>query len=183
VLRHEDFEDHDESVGRAVLGGHFSILGIDGQSVEAGIEGEVIFYGPNVMSGYAETFDDLWLEDSLNGRLATGDRGFLDENGYLWLTGRDKRIAKVFGTRVGLDEIEELVATWGYTVAAVSGEECLVVFIEGKGDDIVIRDAIAKHLKLHRSGVLVQPVERLPLLENGKIDYKTLSRSREGNLA
>jgi acyl-coenzyme A synthetase/AMP-(fatty) acid ligase len=123
VLAHDDLPGRHEAAGRAISGGRFAIAGPTGETSDADVEGEVIYYGPNVMHGYAENTTDLAAPDQLYGRLETGDRGRLDPDGYLWLTGRDKRIAKVFGTRMSLDDIEAQIAARGHVGAAVSGDD------------------------------------------------------------
>jgi len=51
-------------------------------------DGEIVYTGPNVMMGYAQERDDLAKGDERNGRLVTGDQGYLDEEGYLFLIGK-----------------------------------------------------------------------------------------------
>ncbi len=72
------------------------------------------------MIGYATSRADLALGDVQGTALRTGDLGYVDADGFLFLTGRTKRIAKLAGDRVSLDEIEGLAANLG-PVAAVSG--------------------------------------------------------------
>ena len=69
--------------------------------------GTVVYEGPNVMLGYAMSRADLDKGDEMNGRLETGDLGRVDAEGFLYLTGRTKRFAKIAGYRLGLDEIEQ----------------------------------------------------------------------------
>ena len=66
------------SVGRALPGGRFTVL-------EAG---EVVYAGPNVMMGYAETASRSGQRRRQRRRAATGDLGQLDAEGFLFLTGR-----------------------------------------------------------------------------------------------
>jgi len=128
-----------------------------------------------VMMGYAESETELAEPDQLGGVLATGDLGHLDEDGYLWITGRLKRIGKVFGNRVNLDDVEQLLRAHG-VAAAVPGGDKIVIWLEG-GDQETCR-TVAKHLseRLHQhiSGFDVRPIEVLPLLSSGKIDYRSL---------
>jgi acyl-CoA synthetase (AMP-forming)/AMP-acid ligase II len=74
------------SVGRGT-NVRIGIMDAEGRHLPAGERGEVVIQGPNVVSGYennpeanATSFTDGWFR--------TGDQGFLDENGYLTLTGR-----------------------------------------------------------------------------------------------
>ena len=151
------------SVGLALPGGSFAI---DGE--------EVVYRGPNVMMGYAETAADLAKADEMGGVLPTGDLGRLDDEGFLFITGRAKRIGKVFGVRINLDDVEK-----HFPVAAVPGEDRLNVFAEGVSDDGAreLRTKISEWLGTHFSGVVVRSIESLPLLPNGKIDYRALEAS------
>ena len=84
------------SVGLPVLGG----------KIEIDANGEVRSRGPTVMLGYASSSRDLILDDQLKGLLKTGDLGYLDNEGFLYLTGRCSRIVKLFGLRFDLDEVQ-----------------------------------------------------------------------------
>ncbi|BAL85644.1 putative AMP-binding enzyme [Actinoplanes missouriensis 431] len=135
---------------------------------------EVVYRGPNVMMGYAESGADLARGDELGGVLRTGDLGRLDEEGFLFITGRLKRMGKVFGVRINLDDVER-----EFPVSAVAGDDKLHVFAEGiTADDArALRTKISEWLGTHFTGVDVRPIEALPLLPNGKTDYRALEAS------
>ncbi|MBO3747096.1 AMP-binding protein [Streptosporangiaceae bacterium NEAU-GS5] len=155
------------SAGRAIPGGALSTTD----------DGEIVYDGPNVMMGYAESADDLACDDVMRGRLPTGDLGHLDGEGFLYVTGRMKRIAKVFGVRVNLDDVERLLRGSG-PVAAVSGDDRLVVYAEGADAAAcaTLTARLSSLLNMHWSGFDVRALDRLPVLATGKIDYRTLER-------
>ena len=174
--------DRPGSVGPAVPGGRLSVRLEDGtETTRPGTAGEVLYRGPNVMLGYAAVAGDLARGDDLGGLLETGDLGYLDDDGYLYLTGRLSRLGKVFGVRLNLDDIEQMLRGQG-AVAAVAGDDRIVVWLEGAtaGEAAGRAAELASRLGLHRSGFDVRGVDALPLLGNGKIDYRTLEkRARE----
>lgn len=91
------------SVGLPVRGGKIA--------VDAGAEeqaGEIIYYGKNICGGYAYERDDL-SEFIHQKYLRTGDRGFIDDEGYLYVCGRTDRMVKLHGNRIDLNELENLV--------------------------------------------------------------------------
>lgn len=103
------------SVGQVVPSGQMKIINKN----EDGI-GEIIYKGPNVMLGYynmpektAEVLKDGWFY--------TGDLGFVDEKGYLYLSGRKKNvIVTKTGKNIYPEEIEEYLNKIPYI------EECMV---------------------------------------------------------
>ncbi|GAA2634213.1 AMP-binding protein [Actinomadura fulvescens] len=176
VLPPGRLDDKPDSVGPAVPGGRLAIRAGDGEPVTSPrITGEVVYQGPNVMMGYAEHAADLARGDDLKGTLATGDLGHLDDEGFLYLTGRLKRIGKVFGTRLNLDDVERLAAGLG-GVAAVGADDRVVVWAERASAEACrgAASALAERLRLHHTGVEVRGIDRLPLLPNGKVDYRAL---------
>ncbi|MEV6600226.1 AMP-binding protein [Actinoplanes sp. NPDC051346] len=164
VLPSDRIADKLGSAGLAIPGGSLSIA-----------DGEVVYHGPNVMMGYADSAADLARGDDLGGVLRTGDLGHLDDEGFLFLTGRLRRIGKVFGVRVNLDDVERTLAAHG-TIAAVAGDDRLHVFVEGADAAAArtVREELAGFLDTHFSGLDVRGIDALPLLPTGKIDYRSL---------
>ncbi|MBC8037228.1 MAG: AMP-binding protein [Rhizobiales bacterium] len=165
VLPPEDAEAGDGSVGSAVPEGQ---LEIDG-------DGQIIYRGPNVMMGYAVNRDDLTRGDECGGVLYTGDLGRLDEAGRLWIVGRAKRIAKLFGMRLSLDDME--TALQGLGELAIGGDDTAILVAVESGDLDQIRlrvQALASEMKLPASVLRVRAVEKLPRSANGKILYSQL---------
>ena len=137
--------------------------------------GSVIYKGPNVMLGYAETAEDLLLGDINKGTLETGDLGYL-HNGALFLTGRSKRIVKVFGIRVSLDDVDSWINKSASGVA-LQGNDCLEIFIEKSNSNTGdLKTELSRKLNVHSSGIKIHEIDALPLLNSGKIDMQTLAR-------
>lgn len=141
-----------------------------------GVSGELIYRGPNVMLGYATMRADLALGDSLNGRLATGDIAHLDADGYIYITGRAKRDAKVAGLRINLDEVEALLRP-KTTASVIYKDNLLHVFCE-EPDAVTLdrwRLELAQHLRLHHQSFRFHSIAALPTSSSGKIDYQALA--------
>jgi acyl-coenzyme A synthetase/AMP-(fatty) acid ligase len=166
VLPPEDLPGRIGAAGRALPGGALSID-------EA--NGHVLYRGPNVMMGYAEGRADLVRGDDLAGLLDTGDLGRLDADGVLWITGRDRRIAKIGGLRLNLDEVELRAAEFGHA-AVMDGGSWLGVALAGAAlPERRVRQDFAQLLGLHSTQLRWLPVTDLPLSANGKTDYRALA--------
>lgn len=165
------------SAGKAILGGAIEICDSLGNPVPgAGPEGELVYSGPNVMLGYATEREDLGKGDELKGRLLTGDRARLDDQGYIYVLGRAKRDAKVFGLRINLDELEALVKRSG-PAAAVGAADRIVIFCEF-GNEATHRQIcsnLAATLKIHQSAFEFRSIDCLPTKDSGKINYEALA--------
>ena len=153
------------SAGRAIPGGALSI-----------VDDELVYTGPNVMMGYAAGRADLGKGDELHARLHTGDRARLDGDGFVFILGRARRDAKLFGLRVNLDDVEAMVRAYG-PAAAVAGPAGVVIFCEfgNQAEHGEIRDDLAGRLKIHRSGFDLRRIERIPTKASGKVDYDALA--------
>ncbi|WP_049569212.1 AMP-binding protein [Nonomuraea sp. SBT364] len=151
------------SVGRAVPGGSFTI----------DETGEIVYQGPNVMLGYADTREDLALGDRQRGLLRTGDLGALID-GFLYLRGRVKRIVKVAGKRINLDEIESTLNGAGRVAVVECATGMTAYCLEG--EHVVRRHAAAvcARLGLPPASLRVEVAETLPCTASGKIDYRRL---------
>jgi len=160
------------SIGIAIPGGKLSI---------AEVNNELIYEGPNVMLGYAEQPEDLALGDVLGGRLATGDLGKVDEDGYFYITGRLKRFIKISGNRIGLDEVEQALQAQLQAPTSVSGrDDILVVWIESTKPEMIdaARTFLRNQFMIHHTMIKLKLVDQLPLLPSGKKDYSPLLSSQ-----
>jgi acyl-CoA synthetase (AMP-forming)/AMP-acid ligase II len=167
------------TIGIAIPGGRLSIRVGDQETTDQGIEGELVYRGPNVMLGYASGSQDLMLGDSLKGRLQTGDLGAVDRDGFFRLTGRTKRIAKVYGLRVNLDEIEAVASAHGPVAAVDDGEQILLwraAGAETTADEL--RHEMAGRFGLHSRAFAIRDIDELPLKTSGKVDYDRLAKRR-----
>ncbi len=175
VLPPDRLPDKLGSAGPAIGGVELSVLRDEGsETTEPGVCGEVVCRSPSVMMGYADRAGDLAEPDGCHGRLHTGDLGHLDAEGYLWLHGRINRIGKVFGIRVDLAAVEQMLASHG-PVAAVAADDRIRIWVErpeGSAQDLA--RCVADQLRVHRSGVEVRFTGRLPTLASGKTDYRSL---------
>lgn len=89
------------SVGKVIEGGEIIISDKD----ENGC-GRIIYCGENVTMGYAYGRESLGNADERNGRLDTGDYGYVDKEGFLYICGRKDRYVKYAGKRIELSELE-----------------------------------------------------------------------------
>jgi len=98
------------SIGRAEPGGQLSIIDSDGnETLEGEATGEMVYRGENVTLGYAYSAEDLVKGDENHGVMHTGDLARRDADGCYFIVGRLKRFLKIFGLRIGLDEVEQMI--------------------------------------------------------------------------
>jgi acyl-CoA synthetase (AMP-forming)/AMP-acid ligase II len=159
------------SVGIAIPGGKVSLA----EDVAGSGEGELIYEGPNVSMGYAQTAADLAEGDCFGGRLYTGDQARIDEDGFVTIVGRRKRFIKLHGISVNLDHAESVLRDAGLDCRLVGKENGLVVCI-ANGDGESVRAALDQNFDFHPSVVRIERCESLPFTVSGKPDYATLSR-------
>jgi long-chain acyl-CoA synthetase len=163
------------AIGQAIPQGRLEL-----REVEPGSElRELIYHGPNVMLGYAEAVADLAKGDELGGTLVTGDIARVDDDGYFYIMGRIKRIAKLFGQRVNLQDIEaELEKTFPYRFGAIDVKDKLGVFVEDPAQAEVDLKAckahLANYLRVPPVAIVVRQTAQLPLTASGKKDYAAL---------
>ncbi len=161
-----------DQAGRAVPGGRFEVVDERGRALPSGERGEIVYHGPNVMMGYAERREDLGRGDEMGERLATGDTGSLDADGYLTVAGRRGHFAKVDGLRLDLADVE---AAAGGGAVAVAAEGRLVLFTTGDDAEATsIRSRVAAACGIHTGRVEVRRLPELPTLPGGKPDRRRL---------
>ncbi len=173
------------TVGLPLPGGSFRI--VDPETMETlpvGEDGLILFGGTQVMLGYLhdpEKTDEVIVQ--LNGRrwYKTGDKGHLDEDGFLTIVDRYSRFAKIGGEMISLGAIEgeigkglpeeaEILAT-----AVPDGKKGEQVVLLHAGIDRTALEALIRQSGLNplmRPAVLLA-VESIPKLGSGKSDFTT----------
>jgi long-chain acyl-CoA synthetase len=168
-----------ESIGKPIPEVSIRILDEIGREVQAGAEGELVAAGPNIMSGYWNAPQET--ARVLNGQgYHTGDIGYRDEDGFLYVRGRKDELLKVFGHRVNPIEIEDFLMTTDLIIeSAVVGlpEELpgtkLVALVVPKDDTVesgALMKACANGLSRHRCPAEIIITRSLPKNASGKID-------------
>ena len=108
------------SAGQAIAGVELAILDEDDNEVPRGIVGEICAQGENIMLGYWQ-LEELTAETLRNGWLHTGDGGYMDEDGYVFVVDRVKDMIISGGENIYSAEVENAI----YAHPAVA--ECAVI--------------------------------------------------------
>lgn len=114
------------------------------------------------------------------------DLGYMDENGFLYITGRTSRVVIRSDLKISLDDIERKIVTLSYIVNCATivpehggSEEKIIAFIQAESNnltDIINRIKTANILSEYEMPSEFLLVECLPYKTNGKIDYETLKK-------
>lgn len=111
------------SAGKPLFPSHIQIVGEDGDRVQTGVAGEIIIKGPNVTKGYLNR-PDATEEKIRDGWLSTGDIGFIDEDGFLYVLDRRSDLIISGGENIYPAEIEAVLLSHpGVQDAGVTGIE------------------------------------------------------------
>ena len=173
------------SVGLA-SGVAVSIMSDQGKQLQAGELGEVVIKGPTVMKGYednpeanATTFVDGWFK--------TGDLGYIDQEGYIFLTDRIKEIINRGGEKISPREVDEVLLSHPSITQAVTfpiiddklGEEVAAAVVMRKNSDITewdIHRYVATRLSSFKVPRRIYFVDEIPKSPTGKIQRKTMAQ-------
>lgn len=162
------------SIGIPIPGGRFEIIDVDGSVIhETEKVGELVYYGDNVTLGYAECRDDLAKGDEFGGRLETGDMAKRDKDGYYYVVGRKKRFLKIYGNRVNLVEIEEMLSKAGYNTACVGEDDHMRIYTTSNDTDAIV-NFISEKTGLNRVAFTAIHIDEIPHNDSGKVLYSEL---------
>lgn len=158
------------SIGIAEPGGQLSIVDDSGaETFDGEATGEMVYRGENVTMGYATCPEDLMRGDENHGVLHTGDIARRDADGCYYIIGRMKRFLKIFGLRIGLDEVEHIVKSAFDTDCLCSGtDEMLTVRITNPDIRDKVLELIVEKTRLFHKNVEVVRVDRIERNEAGK---------------
>lgn len=162
------------SCGRALPGGEVRIDDASGQ---------ILARGPGIFAGYFDA-PDATAATLRNGWLHTGDAGYLDEDGQLYVLGRQRAMLKRGGASLAPRELEEAAqSVTAVRIAAAVGlpaafTEEIVVVVEAEPGamdvEAHVAAAIEQALGFAPDRVLVQEPRTIPRTSNGKIRHAAL---------
>jgi len=157
-------ETHPESIGIPIPGGRFRIdnAGDDGT-------GELVYTGPNVMLGYAESPEDL-SEGRTVTELRTGDLARRHDDGIFEIVGRSSRFVKIYGLRIDLDRVERILADDGIPARAVSLDERLIILVREEWALGLAGPIAAEALGIPGHRIGVHFLAEFPVTSSGKPD-------------
>ena len=179
--------DHPGSIGCPLPGIHARIVDINtGVELPPGQDGKLQVRAGSVMKGYLND-PELTAKAILNNYYDTGDIGHMDEDGYIYITGRASRFSKIGGEMVPHEGVEDAITKFLHSEVrevAVAGRsdkakgERLVIFhiLENIDTAAIIaglREAGLPNIWIPKSEDFVK-VDSLPLLGSGKLDLLAL---------
>jgi acyl-CoA synthetase (AMP-forming)/AMP-acid ligase II len=172
------------SCGRPMFGGHVRIIDAEGKDLPPRQVGEILYRGESLMAGYWQREKET-AHAIRNGWLHTGDAGYLDEEGFIFLKDRVKDMIVSGGENVYPAEVEAVLmghphvlecavigvpdATWGETVKAV--------VVRRKGTDLsetALIEWSREKLAGFKRPRSVDFTEALPRNASGKLLKRTL---------
>ena len=181
------------SVGMPLEGTELRIAGGNGKALPANERGEIEFRGPSVIPGYWEDEESTAEALSADGWLSTGDIGYVDEDGYLFIVDRKKDVIIRGGYNVYPREVEEVLYAHPdiLEVAVVGvphrtlGEEVAALVVGRPGtvpEPVDIRAYARDRVAAYKYPRRVLVVDSLPKGPTGKIlrreiDVQTLLES------
>ena len=184
-------EDHNDpklrrSAGRAVPHAEIRVVDLDDREAPRGTVGEVVTSGANVMLGYWKQPEAT--EQALRGGwMHTGDGGYMDEDGYIYIVDRIKDMIVTGGENVYSVEVEKVVARHPAVEScavigvpdAQLGERvhAVIVLAPGKTTTIEeVRDFCKHHIAGYKAPRSIEFVNALPLSGAGKILKRDLRK-------
>lgn len=163
------------------------------QPLPKGAEGEILVCGPSIFSGYlGRPPRSAFIELEGKKWYRTGDMGYLDEEGFLILSGRLKRFTKIGGEMISLAAIESAIFSDLLRQGKISHDmQSIALCVEEKtpeksdlvlfstvplekeeANQILIRSGFSRLIKISA----VKVIEEIPLMGTGKTDYRRLQQ-------
>lgn len=173
------------SAGIPIPGVKVEIRDEHGNQLPANKVGEIFVCGENLMKGYWRN-QEATEKVIMDGWLKTGDLAYMDDEGYIFIQGRNSEMIKAGANRINPLEIEEVISELE-SIAEVAvvgvpdeimGEVIKAVVVPVNGSDIKAREVQAycrKNLAIYKIPKIVEFIDALPKTASGKLKRYMLS--------
>ena len=181
VLAPEKAKTKPMSIGQPIAG-KLWLEDEQGNVIEqADSKGELCYQGDNVMMGIAQEKANLLLPAHTS-VLKTGDLGIVDNEGDYQIVGRLKRMIKVLGHRINLDEIERFFSDKKQSVICTGEDDMIFCYLinnsQNKQQLRECQQLLNNHLSVHSNYSQWTIIDEIPYLSSGKINYPQLEQLR-----
>jgi long-chain acyl-CoA synthetase len=153
------------------------IISKDGSLVDQNVNGEICVKGGMVMKGYLNESDNknaFWGD-----YFRTGDLGYIDKDGYVYLVGREKEMINVGGKKVGPQEVEDAIISCGVgdcicigidDETGVLGEKIVAFVLKGSTEKTFeeLSNQLRTKLELYKIPSLFEWIDEIPKSLSGK---------------
>jgi len=175
------------SVGQPVPGVEIRICDDNGQELPVNEKGEIWVRGPNTIKGYFKDPEQTRENFSANGFWKSGDVGFIDDKGYVFLVDRKKDMIVSGGYNIYATEVENCInrhpTVQNCAVVGIPDENwgeavCGVVVLK-KGEIVQEQELIdfcKQHLARYKAPKRIDFVDELPLSSVGKVLRKDIKK-------
>ena len=153
VLRPDEHAERPASAGRPILTVETRIVDLEMNDVDSGEHGEIVHRSPQLMMGYWDK-PEMTAESFQGGWFHSGDVGYFDEAGYLYVVDRIKDVINTGGVLVASREVEEALfkhsAISEVAVVGLPDEkwiEAITAVVVVKEGQVVSEDELIQHVK------------------------------------
>ncbi len=176
------------SVGKALDSVQLFVIDEDGHSIGPNNVGEICAKGRSICDHY---LIDGKIKERESSFLKTGDLGYIDKDGFLFITGRKSQFIKLAGVRTSLFDLENLYQGFdqadGYYLEIIpdqlKGEAIKLYLLSNKDasyNEPLAKDAwdyYQRNLKIDLRPKIIEVINKKPLNDRGKVDFKLLKKS------
>ena len=169
-------------------GVEIGIMDESGELLDPQARGEVVIQGPNVIGGYEDN-PEANATTFTNGWFRTGDQGYLDESGCLYLVGRIKELINRSGEKISPVEIDEVLLSHAAVSEAVAfavphathGEEpTAAVVLHGQATERELIAHCRAHLAAFKCPRAIHIVDAIPRTATGKVQRRIVAATIAG---
>jgi len=176
----ERLPDKLDSIGQGIPGVELEVLDKSGNPVQPGEPGEIVASGDNIMQGYLNE-PQLTKQMLRENKLRTGDIATVDEDGFIYIIGREREFLKVGGERISPKEVEQVIVSLPEIVDCsvvgvdddILGEaiKALVVLRDGENSGTIqekIHQNCLEQLGMQKVPKYYEFLDRIPMNDSGK---------------